>query len=115
MSIPGGRLAIAFDDEWWQLATHHGGLREESEDNGRAAFTALLAGGSSGFNAVLGGGRVSDDGQYARLDAHGFYWTASESSATTAWFYNFGSGDSSLNRHRDGSKQLALSVRCVRE
>ena len=29
------------------------------------------------FNAVLGSGR-SDDGQYARLEAPGFYWTAPE-------------------------------------
>jgi uncharacterized protein (TIGR02145 family) len=103
------------NDEWQQLAKHHGGLREESDDSGRAAYTALMTGGSSGFNAVLGGGRVSDDDKYARLEAHGFYWTASESGATSAWFYNFGKGGLSLNRHRDGNKQMAISVRCVRE
>jgi uncharacterized protein (TIGR02145 family) len=103
------------NDEWRQLAARHGGLREESDDGGRAAYTALLAGGSSGFNALLGGGRVSEDQQYARLEAHGFYWTASESGATSAWFYNFGKGGSSLNRHRNGNKQMAISVRCVRQ
>ena len=41
---------------------------------GKAAYTALLSGGTSGFNAVLGGNR-SIDGQYDRLEAHGFYWT----------------------------------------
>ena len=45
--------------------------------SGKAAYKALMTGGSSGFNAVFGGGR-SEDGQYARLKAHGFYWTASE-------------------------------------
>lgn len=105
---------LATNDEWRQLAKHHGGLREESDDSGRAAYTGLLTGGSSGFNAVLGGGRVSDEEQYARLEAHGFYWTASESGATSAWFYNFGKGGLSLNRHRDGNKQMAISVRCVR-
>src|SRR5262249_47861610 len=55
------------NDEWRQLAKHHGGLREESDDSGKVAYTALQTGGSSGFNAVLGGGRVSDDEQYARL------------------------------------------------
>jgi uncharacterized protein (TIGR02145 family) len=103
------------NDEWWQLAKHHGGVREDSDDDGRAAYTALLIGGSSDFNALLGGGRVSDDGQYARLEAHGFYWTASESNPASVWFYNFGKGGLSLNRHRDGQKQMALSVRCVRE
>src|SRR6266545_1269318 len=72
------------NDEWRQLAKHHGGLREESDDSGKAAYTALLTGGSSGFNAVLGGGRVSDDEQYARLEAHGLYWTASRSEEHTS-------------------------------
>jgi uncharacterized protein (TIGR02145 family) len=103
------------NDEWRQLAKHHGGLREESNDLGKAAYAALVIGGSSGFNALLGGGRDSDNGQYARLEAHGFYWTASESDPASAWLYNFGKGGSSLNRHRDGKKQMALSARCVKE
>jgi uncharacterized protein (TIGR02145 family) len=103
------------NDEWQQLAKHHGGIREDSDDSGKAAYAALVIGGSSGFDALLGGGRVAENGHYARLDAHGFYWTASESHAATAWFYNFGKGGLSLNRHRDGNKQMALSVRCVRE
>jgi hypothetical protein len=63
---------------------------------------------------VLGGG-ISDDGQHARLEAHGFYWTASESDPGRALFYNFGRGGLSLNRQTSGNKQMALSVRCVRE
>jgi hypothetical protein len=56
------------------------------------AYKALLAGGNSGFNALLGGDR-SDDGRYARLEAHGFYWTASTSDPASGWFYNFGRGN----------------------
>lgn len=100
--------------EWREMAKQYGGLREEGEDKGKAAYAALLIGGSSGFNAVLGGGRT-DSGEYARLEAHGFYWTASESDPTMAWFYNFGKGALFLNRHRDGEKARAFSVRCVRE
>ena len=103
------------DAEWRHLARQHGGLREESADKGRAAYTALLTGGRSGFNALLGGGRVSEEEGYARLEAHGFYWTASESDAASAWFYNFGKGGLSLNRHRNGNKRMAISVRCVRD
>jgi len=40
----------------------------------------------------------SDDGQYARLEAHGFYWTASESDPASGWFYNFGRGGQALHR-----------------
>lgn len=103
------------EEEWRQLAKHHGGIREDSDDSGRAAYMALLIGGRSGFNALLGGNRNSDDGQYARLNAHGLYWTASESSLESAWFYNFGKGGLSLDRQREGSRRMAASVRCVRE
>jgi uncharacterized protein (TIGR02145 family) len=102
------------NDEWRKLAQQYGGLREEGEDKGKAAYAALLIGGSSGFNAVLGGGRTPG-GEYARLEAHGFYWTASENDPAVAWFYNFGKGALFLNRHRDGEKTRAFSVRCVRE
>lgn len=102
------------DDEWRQMAKDYGGVSEDSDDKGKAAYQALLAGGNSGFNALLGGGR-SDDGQYARLEAHGFYWTASASDPASGWFYNFGRGGQALHRQSGGEKQRAFSVRCVRE
>ena len=55
-----------------------------------------LGGGWGGFNALLGGGLVPDEGQYARLEEHGFYWSASETAPGSAWFYNFGKGGLSL-------------------
>jgi uncharacterized protein (TIGR02145 family) len=111
----GGAWRLPTSAEWQQLAKHFGGVRDDSTDGGKAAYTALLIGGTAGFNALLAGGRGQDDGQYSRLDAHGFYWTASETDTATAWFYNFGKGGSALNRHSDGEKQRAFSVRCVRE
>lgn len=98
------------DDEWRKLANAYGGLLGDSE--GRAASTDLVAGRPSGFNAVLGGNREAG-GSYARLDEHGFYWTATESHNEHAWFYNF--GRLGLNRHRGGDKSMAVSVRCVEE
>jgi uncharacterized protein (TIGR02145 family) len=102
------------DDDWRQMAKHYGGVSEDSDDRGKVAYKALLAGGSSGFNAVLGGGR-SDDGQYARLEAYGFYWTATEIDLASGWSYNFGRGGEALHRQSGGEKQRAFSVRCVRE
>jgi uncharacterized protein (TIGR02145 family) len=105
------------DDEWRQLAKQFGGVHDDAEDGGKAAYAALMIGGRSGFNAVLGGGR-SEDGQYARIDAHGFYWTASEIDRATAVFYNFGHGGLMLYRQSGrsaGEKLRAFSVRCVRE
>ena len=102
------------DDEWRQLAKRYGGVSQDSDEGGKAAYKALLSGGSSGFNAVLGGGRA-DDGEYARLDAHGFYWTATEDGPATAFFYNFAKGKLALHRQDGGEKQRAFSVRCVRD
>jgi len=102
------------DEEWRQLAKHYGGVSEDSEDRGKGAYKALSPGGDARFNAVLGGGR-SQDGQYARLQAHGFYWTASENDRAAAWFYNFGQGSQGLHRQSGGEKGSAFSVRCVRK
>jgi uncharacterized protein (TIGR02145 family) len=101
------------DDEWRQLAKQYGGMHDDAADGGKAAYLALLIGGSSGFNALLGGGR-SRDGDYARQKAHGFYWTASECDSAFALFYNFGHGTMSLYRQTNGEKEQAFSVRCVR-
>jgi uncharacterized protein (TIGR02145 family) len=100
--------------EWRQLAKHYGGVFEDSKDSGKGAYTSLLIGGGAGFNAVLGGGR-DGKGQYARGDAHGFYWTASESAPASGWFYNFGKGRPALYRQEKGEKESAFSVRCIRE
>ena len=100
------------DDEWRQMAQRHGGVSSDAADKGKAAFTALLSGGASGFNAVLGGNRSG--GKYARLEAHGFYWTASENDAASAPFYNFGKNGQAVHRQPEGEKEMAISVRCVR-
>ena len=102
------------DEEWRKLAKHYGGVSADSEDKGRVSYQALLAGGSTGFDAVFGGGRESD-GKYARLEAHGFYWTATEIDAGSAWFYNFGKGGQAFHRQDGGAKAAAFSVRCVRD
>jgi uncharacterized protein (TIGR02145 family) len=100
------------DDEWRRLAKQYGGAHDDADDGGKAAFAALLNGGGSGFDVLLGGGRAPD-GQYARGEAHGFYWTASESAPDLASYYNFGKGSGSLYRQREGEKQWAFSVRCI--
>jgi uncharacterized protein (TIGR02145 family) len=102
------------DEDWREMAKHFGGVFDDSpDDRGRQAYEALLIGGSSGFNALLSGGRT-DDGQYDDLEAHGFYWTVSESDPAAAWYYNFGRGSLGLYRQREGEKGMALAVRCVR-
>ncbi len=109
----GGRWRLPTDADWRGLAKRYGGVREDALDGGKAVYSTLMSGGSSGFGALLGGDR--DNGNFSRLGAHGFYWTASETGAASALFYNFGEGGQSLNRQAEGGKQMAVSVRCVRE
>ena len=101
------------DDEWRQMAKHYGGLLEDSADGAKATYRSLVIGGTSGFNAMLGGSRIS--GRYERLEAHGIYWTASDNGSANARFYNFGKGGQALSRHVQGQKQMAVSVRCIKE
>jgi uncharacterized protein (TIGR02145 family) len=109
----GSGWRLPTDAEWRQMATYYGGLLEDSADGAKATYRALVSGGTSGFSAVFGGSRIS--GRYERLDAHGLYWTASDNGAATAPFYNFGKGGQALSRHAQGQKQMAISVRCIRE
>ncbi|BDC48181.1 hypothetical protein F183_A04970 [Bryobacterales bacterium F-183] len=111
----GEAWALPSNDEWRTLVKSYGPLREESVADSKKAFDALMTGGSSGFAAVLGGGRdVGADPKYARLDAHGFFWTATATEPKVAWFYNFGRNGQAVNRHEDGEKLRAFSVRCIR-
>jgi len=82
-------------DEWKQLIVVYSGLAKDSSEIRKEAYKALMYPGDSKFNAVLGGGR-DPEGQYSRLEAHGFYWTATENDSATAWFYNFGKGSQAL-------------------
>jgi uncharacterized protein (TIGR02145 family) len=100
-------------DEWRLLAKLYGGFPEDSSENRKKAYNALLYVGISEFNAVLGGGRGTN-GNDARLNAHGFYWTATECDSTTAWFCNFAKGSQSLYLQSGGEKLEAFSVRCVK-
>lgn len=101
------------NEDWQQMAKHYGGLWDDSSDNGKATFKALMTGGSAHFDALFGGNRDAD-GKYARLEAHGLYWSASETDRPSAWMFNFGKGGQGLSRHRNGNKLLAVSVRCVK-
>jgi len=98
-------------EDWRKLAQIYGGLFGDGPGNGKDAYRELLAGGQSGLEMLLGGGR-EDDG-YARLEAHGFYWSTSEESPTTARFLNFGKGSGAVYDQNGGGKTSAYSVRCV--
>jgi uncharacterized protein (TIGR02145 family) len=100
-------------EDWRQLAEKYGAIGREETNIAKRAFSPLLTGGNAQFNAVLGGGR-NPDGSYARLEAHGFYWTISQQDSATAWFANFAKGSQALYLQPDGEKIDGFSVRCVK-
>lgn len=108
----GGSWRLPSNEEWEQMAQHYGGIRIDSIQDGKEAYKKLIGGGDTGFNIVFGGTR-DPSGGYRRGDAHGFFWTATESDSSHAWFYNLGKGGQFVNRHRDGEKLSAISVRCI--
>ena len=112
-SLLGYGWRLPSKEEWQQLAAFYGRNGKDSIEIRKNAFRKLLDINNSQFKAVLGGGR-KPDGTYARLEAHGFYWTATEQNDSTAWFANFAKGSQSLYHQPDGEKPWAFSVRCVK-
>ncbi|MFT3823320.1 MAG: FISUMP domain-containing protein [Chitinophagaceae bacterium] len=112
-SLLGTGWRLPSNEEWQRLTIVYGGNNADSNAIRKTTYNALLSTGNAGFNAVLGGGRQPDN-QYARLEAHGFYWTATACDSTTAWFYNFGKGSQALYQQYGGEKERAFSVRCIR-
>lgn len=98
--------------EWQLLIENYGGIYGESVDNGKSAYISLVEGGTSGFEALLGGNREVN-GNFERLGAHGFYWTATEADSSQALFINFAKRATLINKHR-GEKTQAVSVRCIK-
>ena len=99
-------------DDWRTLARFHGGLFGDGTSDGKTAFRELQIGGRSGLDLLLGGGR--DNPKYARLEAHGFYWSTTEESPAMARLLNLGKGNGAAFDQDGGEKARAYSVRCVR-
>jgi uncharacterized protein (TIGR02145 family) len=112
-SLLGAGWRLPTKDDWQRLAMLYGGKVEDSIVFRKEAYKALLITGSSGFNALLGGG-CAPDSQYSRIDAHGFFWTATEGNSNTSWYYNFAKGSQALYQQNNGEKTRAFSVRCMK-
>ena len=110
----GNSWRLPTNEEWRAMAAHYGGIREEAADGGKTAYKKLLKKRKAKFRALLSGGRDAD-GEYKRLNAHGFYWTSTGGKTGEAWFYNFGKGSKILNRHPDGEQTGAFAVRCLQD
>lgn len=100
---PGWRLPE--DEEIISLLNHY--------SNKKATYKALIEGGVSGFNALLGGLRDTG-GSFLTLGAFGFYWSATERDGGFAYGYFFFGVNQTLGRD-DGGQGLGFSVRCLQD
>jgi uncharacterized protein (TIGR02145 family) len=104
------------DSEWKILEMAVGMSKEEAEGTeyrGTNQGDKLRIKGSSGFDAILGGGR-DVGGMFIYLGFHGYYWTATENILTHAWGRYFVDGFQTVYRSRD-HREHGFSVRCVKD
>jgi len=103
------------DKEWNSFLTAYGGYWSYSGTIGdpKLSYKSLISGSSSGFAALLGGGR-SSNGEYNNLSSLGYYWSATENSADSAWGYFFNKGFGKVGRY-NYYKASAFSCRCLKD
>jgi len=107
---------IPSDNEWKILEISLGMTQAEADMGntwrGANVGTALKDGGTSGFDALLGGGRWNN-GAFMWTGQMGYYWTSTES-GTNAWRRCFSSTDHTVGRWDTFSKIFGFHVRCVK-
>ena len=120
---------VSTDQDWQQLEQHLGMSRSEANSTGWRGQNANIGGklkaessefwrgpnvgatNESGFAAQAGGYRFTS-GSFSYLTFFGYWWTATEADATTAWRRLLFNNRESINR-MNYDKRYGFSVRCV--
>ena len=109
----GNGWRLPTDKEWREMAKKYGGADDDASDRGKAAYQALIDGGSSGFAAQLGGWRLRGGG-FDSAGTNGYYWSSSPSGSSIAWYYYFYRGNGQLYRYYS-TRDHGHSVRCLQD
>ncbi len=102
--------------EWLELnnflATDVGGKLKEI---GTTHWNAPNVGATNevGFTALPGGSR-NEDNEFYDIGDYGYWWTASQSTETLAWYYYMSHAYSNANNIYY-TKELGYSVRCIKD
>ena len=108
---------IPTDAEWSALTTFLGGesvAGEQLKESGLANWvTPNLANNNSGFTALPGGGRLSTGSINSLAGERGYWWSATESSATNGWNRSLINATISTFRS-SANKKSGFSVRCIK-
>lgn len=106
------------DAEWTELTDYLGGtsvaggkLKETGTTHWNSPNTGAT--NETGFTALPGGYR-NYYGTFTSIGNSGHWWSATEYSATYAWYNNMNYNNSNVNRNY-GNKEVGFSVRCVRD
>jgi uncharacterized protein (TIGR02145 family) len=104
--------------EWTQLTYYLGGkdvaggkLKEAGYDHWQSPNTGAT--NETGFTALPGGYR-NEFGYFDNIGYFGLWWSATENGARYAWYRRMNYSGSNVNRD-DRSKDVGISVRCVRD
>jgi uncharacterized protein (TIGR02145 family) len=106
------------DAEWTELTDYLGG---ESVAGGKLKETGTThwaspntgATNETGFTALPGGYRYSS-GTFYNIGSNGYWWSATEYDAATAWYRYVDYYDGNVYRN-DSNKEVGFSVRCLRD
>ena len=123
---------VPTDDEIKELEMYLGMSQEEADGTGHRGTNegSKLAGmadlwndgnlvnnpefGTSGFNLLPGGYRISYGGYYDSMGLVGYFWSSTENSSNYAWNRVLYYYSSDIDRN-DYDKKFGFSVRCIRD
>jgi uncharacterized protein (TIGR02145 family) len=107
------------DAEWTELTDSLGGTSDAGgklKETGTTHWNSPNTGATNetGFTALPGGLRNNLGGSFYDIGINGYWWSATELSATFAWTRNLYYYDSLVHSY-NYRKEVGISVRCVRD
>ncbi len=107
------------DDEWNELINELGGTSiagGKLKESGTTHWNSPNIGATneSGFTALPGGNRLSNNGSFVDIGYNGRWWSTSERDNNYIWLRYMSYSDSEAVRNF-GNKSYGLSVRCVKD
>ncbi|MCX6257623.1 MAG: hypothetical protein NTW49_06990 [Bacteroidia bacterium] len=106
---------IPSDLEWNEMVEYIGGRDVAGDILKAASFPGKLVDSvTCGFNALPGGRRGGPKGNYIREGKIAYFWTSTEYTGFSSWFYKIFDNTDYLS-HYFYLKSYGFSVRCIRD
>ena len=94
-------------EEWEQLSFQY-------EGNEKNAYSHLIEGGNSGFNAKLGGYSFADGTNWA-INRSGSFWSNTEINSFNVWYYILvKEGEYGYSQGQTIDKKFSFYIRCIK-